>query len=418
METDFSEETESSMKAVQLNSACHGSTGMLMGILSKAMTEHGIENRMLYTFGEDPAENGYRYASDAEIKLNALHSRISGRYGFVSEKQTGRLIQFLKDYQPDLVQIHTIHGHDLNLTRFFQYLKEAGIPVVYTFHDCWQFTGYCPYYTWERCEKWKTGCENCPLRKRYSWFFDRSGENYQKKREAMSGFHHLQIVTPSRWMEEQVEQSFLKDLPCTVIPNGIDLSVFYPSVSNIRNHLHLNDRKIVLGIALSLSEAKGFHDYLELSRRLPETHVLVLVGVPEERRKDLPSNIIALPRTSSKEELRDLYSAADVTVVPTHEDNFPTVILESLACGTPAVTYQVGGAPEALDEKTGRAVRENDLDALMEAVLEFSGKKKEYATFCRKKAEDRYSMKQFTDSYLSLYEKMVSCAFPQCGTAC
>ena len=359
------------MKVVQLNSACHGSTGMLMGILSQAMKEKGIDNRMLYTFGKDSEENGFRYASDAEIKLNALRSRITGRYGFVSEKQTGRLIQFLKDYQPDLVQIHTIHGHDLNMTRFFQYLKEAGIPVVYTFHDCWQFTGYCPYYTWERCEKWKTGC-----------------------------------------------QSFLKDLPCTVIPNGIDLSVFYPSVSNIRNHLHLNDRKIVLGIALSLSEAKGFHDYLELSRRLPETHVLVLVGVPEERRKDLPSNIIALPRTSSKEELRDLYSAADVTVVPTHEDNFPTVILESLACGTPAVTYQVGGAPEALDEKTGRAVRENDLDALMEAVLEFTGKKKEYAAFCRKKAEDRYSMKQFTDSYLSLYEKMVSRAFPQCGTAC
>ena len=406
------------MKVVQLNSACHGSTGMLMEILSQAMTEKGIENRMLYTFGKDPAENGFRYSSDAEIKLNALCSRITGRYGFVSERPTQHLIQFLKEYQPDLVQIHTIHGHDLNLTEFFRYLKDTEVPVVYTFHDCWQFTGYCPYYTWARCEKWKTGCGNCPLAKRYSWFLDRSAENYRKKQEALSGFRALQIVTPSRWMKQQVGESFLREVPCTVIPNGIDLNVFFPSESNVRNQLHLNNQKIVLGIALSLSEAKGFHDYLELSRRLPDNHVLVLVGVPEKKRNDLPADIIALPRTSSREELRDLYSAADVTVVPTHEDNFPTVILESLACGTPVVTYQVGGAPEALDEKTGRAVAENDLAALTEAAAELSEKKKEYTAFCRKKAEDRYSMKQFTDSYLSLYEQMVSCAYQQHGTAC
>ena len=394
-------------KVVQLNSSLRGSPGTLMRSISNYLDKNQISNEMLITFGESDAKNTCKYGTDFGVKWNALKSRISGRYGFCSDSFTSALISHLEKDIPDLIQIHTIHGHDLNISRFFKYVKEREIPVVYTMHDCWAFTGYCPYYDSVNCEKWKTECSDCPLYRQYSWISDRSRQNFRDKKDALLSLRNFQIVTPSKWLKEQISDSFLKEVPCTVIPNGIDTDLFRPLQTNLKEKMGIENKKMILGVAISISEGKGKYDFIELSKKLPDDYQIVLVGV-DESDHSFPDSIICKPRTTSKQELAEYYSAADVFLNPTHFDNFPTVNLESLACGTPIVTYKAGGADEAIDENTGKSVPLHDLDALSAAVMEVAEKKPEYTESCRNKAENEYGEERFAGRYLQLYRRMLS----------
>lgn len=379
---------------------------MLMRVLSEAMDKKNIENRILISKGSD-SENCIAYSSIQEVKSNALLSRLSGNYGFVSDHSSRRLIRLLDEFHPDLVQIHTVHGHDFNTETIFRYLKEQNIPIVYTFHDCWAFTGYCTYYDDPACTAYQTVCSNCPVFHRYSWFIDHSRENFLRKKEALTGIENLTIVTPSAWMKDQVKTSFLKDRPCVVIPNGIRTDLFHPDSQDVRKRLNLGDRSIVLALALTLSRAKGWEDLLQLADILPDHFQLVLVGVPEKARKLAGNKIICLPRTADQRELAALYSAADVFVNPTHEDNFPTVNLEALACGTPVVTYATGGSPEAIDSSTGASVLTGDISSLCREAAAWAERKRQCTDDCRRRAVTQYDCSVFSEHYLSLYQKLL-----------
>jgi putative colanic acid biosynthesis glycosyltransferase len=395
------------MRIAQINSQLGGSTGTLMCLLSDAMRQEGIENRMFFTFGKTTEADAYCYSSAKEIKINALKSRISGRYGFQSQAATKRLLAMLEAYRPDLVHIHNIHGHDVDVSMLYEYLGKKNIPVVHTLHDCWEFTGYCPHYTYARCEKWKTGCHDCPLRKRYSWFVDRSAQNYEAKKKAGALIPNLTLAMPSHWMEQQVRMSFLKDRNCVVIPNGIDTDVFHPCGREMKKELGIEDQKMVLAVAMSISSRKGSQDLVELAKLLPKDAVLVLVGLAEKERDLFPESVIVRPRTKNQGELAKYYSAADVLVNPTHEDNFPTVNLEAQACGTPVVTYEVGGSSESLTKETGVVVPENQIDLLCKAVLEAAEEKDQRMEACRQNILQNYSRKLFTKRYLDLYNAIV-----------
>lgn len=400
------------MKIVQINSQLGGSTGGLMRLLSQAMKQAGIENRMFYTFDtgiQDP--DAVCYSSHREIRMNAALSRLTGSYGFQSAAATKRLIAMLEDYQPDLVQIHNIHGHDLNLETFYHWLGEKKIPVVHTLHDCWEFTGYCPYYLAVNCGKWRTECHDCPVYHRYSWFFDRSTDNYNLKKAASAAIENQYLVTPSNWLKGEVEQSFLQDRPCAVIPNGIDTDVFQPAESDLKRQLGIAEKKMVLNVAMTVSRAKGKDNLITLSRVLPDDYRLVLVGVPDEHRNEFPDNVIVRPRTASKEELAAYYAAADVFVNPTHEDNFPTVNLEALACGSPVVTFEAGGAGEMLNDTVGRKVPVGDDAALVDAVITVGQTKNEVSGACRRQVLEHYTQQIFCDSYLRLYDDILAKKF-------
>ncbi|HCV55372.1 MAG TPA: glycosyl transferase [Erysipelotrichaceae bacterium] len=391
------------MKIAQINSQLGGSTGSLMRLLSQAMTKAGIENRMFFTFDTGIQAPAVCYSSHREIKMNAALSRLTGSYGFQSAAATKRLISMLEEYEPDLVQIHNIHGHDVNLEMFYRWLGERNIPVVRTLHDCWEFTGYCPHYQTVKCDKWQTQCHDCPLYKRYSWFFDKSQQNYERKKAASAAISSLNLVTPSYWLKGEVEKSFLKNNPCTVIPNGIDTYIFKPVSSDLKEQLGIAGKKMVLNAAMTVSTAKGKDDLIALSQSLPDDYRLVLVGVPENHQKDFPANVIVRPRTTSKQEMAAYYAAADVFVNPTHEDNFPTVNLEALSCGTPVVTFDAGGAGEMVTDTIGRKVPVGDDETLRNNVIEMAEKKAEISKLCRRHVLEHYTQQIFCDSYLRLY---------------
>lgn len=392
------------MKIAQINTTCGaGSTGKICVAVSDLLSQAGVENHILYTAGHSNHPAGIKYMSALETKLQALKSRVFGNYGFQSQKATKRLIAELERFSPDIVHLHNLHSHNVHLEMLFTYLKAKKIKLFWTFHDCWAFTGYCPHYDMAGCSKWKSGCQNCPQRSHYSWFFDRSNLLYEKKKQLFSELA-LTIITPSQWLADQVKQSFLKEYPVKVIHNGIDLSVFSPKESDFRAKHGIGERFLVLGVAFGWGVRKGLDVFIRLAQRLdPEMFQIVLVGTDDTIDKQLPAHIISIHRTANQAELAEIYSAADLFVNPTREDTLPTVNMESLACGTPVLTFRTGGSPECIDEKTGIAVDRNDEEALYQAILHIATDQPFAPEDCRARAllfseEEKYM------EYIKLYE--------------
>jgi glycosyltransferase involved in cell wall biosynthesis len=338
-------------------------------------------------------------------QLHGLYTRITDKCGFGSRRVTQEFIKKIEEYKPDLIQLHIMHGYYINLEILFKYIKKKNIPVVWTFHDCWAFTGHCPYFDLVGCDKWKTGCHDCQQKKHHptSWLVDNSEWNWKKKKELFNGIGNFTIVTPSEWMAGLVRQSFLKDCRIEVINNGINLNDFKPTQGNVYDKHDINKgKKIVLGVSSSWVKSKGIEDFTLLAERLPTDYQVVLVGLTKEQKESLPSNIIGIQRTDSVHELAELYTAAEVFVNPTYEDNYPTTNLEALACGTPVVTYRTGGSAEAVQESgCGEIVDQGDIEGLKSAIM----------CQCKNQKENRslYKCDEYLNyqKYYKLYQKML-----------
>lgn len=392
------------MKVVQINATCGmGSTGKICLEVSKLLTKRGIENYILYSSGYSDYPLGIKYTSDLYIKTQALKTRLNGNYGFNSQLATKRLIAHLEKIGPDVVHLHNMHSHNCNIERLMEYLKQKHIHVFWTFHDCWAITAYCPHFTLEKCDKWETGCSECPQRGRFSRIFDKSTELYRRKKDAAVGVD-LTIITPSVWLKDIVKRSFLKECPVKVINNGIDLSVFVPNVGDFREKYQCGERFIVLGVAYRWAARKGLDVFVELSKRLDaEKYQIVLVGTDDATDKQLPENIISVHHTSNQAELAEIYTAADVFANPTREDTFPTVNIESIACGTPVVTFKTGGSPEIPDETCGSVVSCDDIDAMEKEIVRICETSPYSCESCIKRAKQFDSSAKYAE-YVELYE--------------
>ncbi len=391
------------VKVVQLNATCgEGSTGKICVAVSRLLSQRGHENYIFYSSGQSEYPLGISHMTSLEVKWNALRSRLIGNYGFHAKASTKRLLTHLKRIDPDVVHLHNIHGHDVDLGILIPYLKETHKKVFWTFHDCWAFTGYCPHFDMAQCGKWETTCEDCPQKAQYSWFFDRSQSLFEKKKTLLQDLD-LTIITPSEWLAGLVKRSFLREYPVKVIRNGIDLSIFSPTDSDFRKRHGAEQKKIVLGVAFGWGERKGLDVFVELAKRLPEEYQIVLVGTTEQIDRQLPANILSIHRTQDPQELASIYSAADVFVNPTMEENYPTVNMEALACGTPVLTFDTGGSGEMLDNFCGAVVKKSDIDALEREILRVCKTKPYTREACLQRAQ-AFDQQACFEEYMTLYE--------------
>lgn len=397
------------LKVLQISTVCgSGSVGRIMVDIYHTLEKNGDEGLLAY--GRRSAPEGvkaFRFGSDVDMGLHVLSTFFKGEHGFASGGQTKRLIEKIREWNPDVIHLQNIHGFVLQVELLFAYLKEAGKPVVWTLHDCWPYTGHCAFYDYTACENWKTGCAGCKEYRRtypYALFKDNTVNNYERKRIAFTGVPNLTLVVPSKWLAGEVKKSFLKNYPVQVIPNGIDRKNFRPMDEGLRNRLNLGGKFVILGVANVWERRKGLSYFLELAGRLPQECQMILIGLSKKQMKEIPKNIIALERTSNAKELAEYYSMADVFVNATLEDNFPTTNLEALSCGTPVITFDTGGSPESLNESCGRVVPKGDMDALLKAVLleKDEPKKKED---CLKQAEQYEKYDRFQE-YVELYHRL------------
>ncbi len=395
------------MKVAQINAVCgKGSTGKICVEIGNCLDTDNIENKIYFISGNKTYKNGVKYSAAFYTKFMALFSRVFGNYGFNSSIATRRLVRKLKKFDPDIIHLHNLHGHNVDLKILFNYLSKSNKKVVWTFHDCWAFTAYCPHFTMVKCDKWKTGCYKCPQTRNITWFFDRSKSIYKRKKRLITRLKNLTIVTPSKWLADLVKQSFLKDYPVQVINNGIDLSVFKPTESNFRERYNISAEKyILLGVAFGWGARKGLDVFIELSKRLPDNYQIVLVGTNDKTDKQLPKNIISIHRTQNQAELAEIYTAADLFVNPTREENYPTVNMESLACGTPVLTFRTGGSPEIIDETCGSVVDCDDIDALESEIKRICTERPYPQDACLTRSK-HFDMNERFQEYIELY---ISC---------
>lgn len=400
------------MKVLQINSVCGiGSTGRIATDIHNILIEQGHESYIAY--GRDlpkNCENAIRIGTKIDNYTHVAKTRLLDKHGFGSKKATIEFIDKVKRLDPDIIHLHNIHGYYINIEILFDYLKAANKPVIWTLHDCWSFTGHCSHFDYIGCKKWKTGCFDCPQKQEYpkSVLIDNSEWNYNKKKEIFMGVDNMMLVTPSNWLSNLVGKSFLKDYRIEVINNGIELSFFKPTDNEFRKKYELDDKFIILGVASIWTQSKGINYFLELSTNLKEDEVIVLVGLSNKQLKEIPENIIGISRTNNVEELADIYSSADIFVNPTLEDNFPTVNLEALACGTPVITFETGGSPESINNKTGMVVKERSSVKLYENISNIRvSEKHSYIKECVDRAIKKYDSKLKYEEYISLYNNLV-----------
>ena len=404
------------MRIAILNTTCgYDSPGKICAALAKLLNEEGHTCRIFYgremiraAGGREnspeaqgvngPAERtpeglqAVRFTSALEVYSHALAARFLDRQGLSSRLATKRLINALREFRPDVVHLHNLHGYYLNYPLLFEYLIREKLSVVWTLHDCWAFTGHCVFSGKADCEKWREECGKCPAIHTYpeSLFFDLSRRHFDRKRTLYERLYQagadrkkplLTIAVPSAWMAGQVRASILKAFPVRVVRNGIDTGVFRPDLraaeicETYRKHFGVipekyggtPQKRILLGVANAWTARKGLPDLLSLAERLPEEYRVCLVGIAPDKLTPLPERVLATPRTSDQAELARLYAGAEVFVNPTYDDNYPTTNLEAAACGTRVVTYETGGSPESILD-TRNIVPQGDLDALLHAV--------------------------------------------------
>lgn len=399
------------MKILQISSELNvGSIGKISEHISDLILKEGWESYIAYgREAKESKSNSFRIGTEKDLMIHGLSTRLFDNHGFASAAATENLIKSLEDIKPELIHLHHLHGYFINVELLFDYLKKTEVPVIWTFHDCWSFTGHCTHYEYVGCEKWKRQCYSCPQKNEYpgSFLIDRSFKNYNLKKSIFNGHPKLTIVTVSQWLGEQVKQSFLSGYKVEVISNGIDLEVFKPRPSSVKHKYGLQGRFLILGVAGNWEARKGLKDFLELRNHLSSDFDIVLVGLSAQLKKEIGDKIIGIEKTENQIELAELYSAADVFVNPTLEDSFPTTNIEALACGTPIITYRTGGSVEAVHERTGYIVEKKDISGMLEKIYIVSKHGKAfYDKNCRLIAEKLYDKNINFAKYIELYRQI------------
>ena len=401
-------------KLLQINvTVNHGSTGRIAEQIGDAAMDSGWDSYIAYGRGAGKSSSKtIKIGSKIGVYLHALLTRITDRHGLYSRFATRKLIRKISAINPDIIHLHNIHGYYINYRILFEYLQNTDIPVVWTLHDCWSMTGHCAHFEYAKCDRWKTGCYDCPEKKSYpaSLLIDRSRRNYIEKRELFTSVKNMTIVPVSNWLGGVVKESFLGKYDVKVIHNGIDISTIQPLPSDIKERYGIVDKKIILGVASPWGRRKGLNDFFELHRHISSNKCqIVLIGLSEDQIKSLPNGIIGLARTESVEALAQWYSVADVFVNPTYEDTYPTTNLEAISCGTPVVTYKTGGSPESVTSETGRVVGKGDIASLAKAIELLCAEDREHLRKrCREYAVAHFDKQECFKRYLELYEKLIN----------
>jgi len=399
-------------KILQINTVINtGSTGRIAEDIGIAILKSGWESYIAYgRYGNSSKSRAIKIGNRIDNYIQVLYTRLLDKHGYGSKRATRSLIREIKKINPDIIHLHNVHGYYLNLNIFFRYLHSVSIPVVWTLHDCWAYTGHCTHYMYVDCQKWMDHCNCCPQIGQYpKSFIDNSYTNFKRKKQLFNDVKNLTVVPVSNWLEGQLKHSFLKGVPLKKIYNGINTAVYKTesSLSNSRRY-GLKDKFVILGVASKWEDRKGLIDFKLLSENLLDDELIVLIGLTEMQIKSLPPKILGIKRTEDIKQLIEFYSTADVLFSPSKEETFGLVVIEAMACGTPAIVYNSTASPELVDEQTGFVVDIGNLLEIRLALNKVKEKGKEhYADFCRERVVRYFERNTMCNAYLDLYKNIL-----------
>lgn len=388
------------MRVLFVNSVVDfGSTGRIVRDLS---TIKDVESLIVYGRGKSKDNSNTFIISNPLNTLYSIGSTILfNDETLLNKRSTKKLINKIEEFKPDIIHLHNIHGYYVNYIELFEYINSKDIKLVWTLHDCWPFTGYCPYFDLANCKKYKDNCDNCSIgfTYPYSLFKQNISKHYNIKKEFFTLNKNLTIITPSKWLEDKVRDSYLKDKNILTIHNGIDLNNFKP-------HYKKENGFNILFVANYWTKSKGINQLEKIIRNIDDDIKVEIVG-DINASSYLKNRCTLIKRTTSQEELAKIYSKNHLLINPTLEENLPTVNIESLACGTPIITYNTGGSPEIIDKDTGIVVDKYDFKSLAEII----NKQKIKYTFNVDKCVERskmFSSKVMKENYMKLYNELLN----------
>lgn len=401
------------MRLLQINAVYGvGSTGTIVADIHKLALNNGIDSFVAYSsssLANDQITNGYVVGGTLGKKAHAALSRIGGKQAYYSNFATYRLIEHIKKISPDIAHLHNLHSNYIHLNMLLDFLAKNNISTVLTLHDCWFFTGGCFHYASENCLKWLENCGECPkkLKDTPAYFSDNSSEILKDRKKYFSAIDDLTVVGASNWIAGEAGKTFFKDKIIVTVHNGVDTEFFKYTPSDFRKKYNLNDKFIVLGAANKWLAPVNSETLKTVTDGLPEDCALVIIGCSENQKNGLPKNVVPLDFIRDRDELRKIYSAADVFANCTREDTFPLIDLEVQSCGTPLVTYRNTGASETVDEKCGFSVENGDPGELLNTILNL--KKIGKATFsenCREWVQSHFDRDKNYEKYIDLYQNI------------
>lgn len=393
------------MKILFINTVSHyGSTGKIVDNLIKVAQSRGHHTFSIFGRGNSYSKIEFKNQSTIGFYLHVMFTRLFDLHGLLSLIPSYKTIYKIKKNKPDVINIHNLHGYYINYVILFHFLKKIKIPIVWTLHDCWSFTGHCTHFDYIKCSKWKNQCNLCPSKKDYpaSYIFDFSQNNYRIKKNTFTSIKNITFITPSDWLKKLVQSSFFKNYYIKTINNGIDLFQDFKYIPGVK------DDKIVLAVASPWTKRKGYNDLNYIAKKLKDYCTFVIIGLSEKQITELPNYCNKIKRTNNLQELSLWYNKATVFINPTYEDNFPTTNLEALASGTPVITYDTGGSSEAIDSSTGIIVKQGDLESLTDTVISVLNKDIVFdSSVCRKRAEEHYDRYLKFNEYIDLFETLI-----------
>jgi len=403
------------MKVLIINASCgNGSTGRIVADLYQMLRNKGDNCKIAFGHGEPrmvPHEDTIRVNNKWGYYIHNILGKLFDRAGFFSRQKTKKFVKIIEEYKPDLIHLHNLHGFWINIDILFKELRKLNIPIVWTLHDCWAYTGHCAHYTANKCNKWIDGCHACQYLYAYpeSFFVDNSRNNYLKKKELFTSVNKMTIVTPSKWLAGEVKKSFLGKYHVVPILNGIDLKTFSRKEFVSRKKFGIPEhKKILLAVAFVWNKEKGLDDLIELSKIIDkDEYVMVIVGLSARQKETLllPPTIIAIERTSNIDDLVELYSLSDVFLNPSYQETMGMVTAEAIACGTPAIVYDKTAVPEMVDSQSGFVVKAGDITAMKDKIEKALDLNKENISRCAMKFEKNNQYEKYYTLYKSIIKQ-------------
>ena len=383
--------------------------------LHQGLMDQGINSRILA--GTVKTSSDRVSAVPRKQRLENRLERISNQFGLKYINIFSSFNITTHDFyrEADVLNFHNLH------TGYFNYLAIAKLtqskPAVFTLHDMWSFTGHCAYSY--DCDRWKTGCGQCPDLDTYPAVQVDNTRLEWKLKNWVYNRSNLTIVAPSKWLYEQAQKSMLNRYPIHHIPYGIDIEAYQPlDPEQCRAVLGISQQKHVLMFAADslLDSRKGGDLLLKALKNLPNqlksNTVLLTLGTGSESiAKTVGVETLNLGYVSSDRLKAIAYSAADLFIFPTRADNLPLVLQESMACGTPMVSFKIGGVPDLVRPGiTGYLATPEDADDFSNGIiqlLEDSTLRGQMRQNCRTIAVLEYSLDIQAKEYISLYHRIL-----------
>jgi putative colanic acid biosynthesis glycosyltransferase len=399
-------------KVLQINSVVNkGSTGRIAEQIGKLIIKSGWDSYI--AFGRDSGESAsknIKIGSSLDNKLHLIESRVFDNHGLSSRNATKTLIKDINNIKPDIIHLHNLHGYYLNFKILFNYFSKVKIPIVWTLHDCWAFTGHCSYFSDIDCNKWQSECNSCPKKGNYpkSVFFDNSKRNYYLKKEVFNSVD-INFVTVSFWLESLVRKSFLENNNIRVICNGVDSNIFKIQEKNnlLLEKYNFKGKTVLLAASTSWSKQKGYDDYIKLAEKLSNDELIVLIGLPNKLQANLPKNIIGVSRTESVFELAAWYNTTDIVLNLSTQETFGLTSVEGFMCGKPTIVYNTTASPELIfDDVLGEVVESGQIGEVYNAINIIKNKG-DNSLKIRETAIRNFDSKNQYLKYIELYKNLL-----------